>query len=414
MKKKFKTKMDQVVELLMEDGDMLTNQDINNCFNELRGRLIQAMLEGEMNNHLGYEKYDKNENPNSRNGYSSKERKLKTQNGNVTISMPRDRKGTFEPVIINKRQRVLEDMDDAIITMYSKGMTQRDIVEIVKKTYGIDVSASFISEVVKAISCEVKKWQERELEKFYPFIYVDCLYTYIKNEQTFISEKFPVYVIIGIDIKGHKDILTTVIGDTNNEASYFWNTIFEDLKQRGVEDILFVSMDGLKGLESAINSVFPQTQIQRCIVHLTRNLYQKCPKKEAKEIISGFKKIYSCSNSEETLLELENFKTKFSKQDKIVKVVEEYMEYIMPLFELPKEIRKIIYTTNPIESVNSALRKVTNGKGSFPNKEAVLKVLYLRIRDLSKKWSKGIPNWDLVLNQLVLLYDNRVTKYIGL
>ena len=397
---------------MMESKELVTSKDVSNALNIIQGKILQSMLEGELSYHLEYEKNSKEEKntENRRNGYSSKNKRIRTNNGEITISMPRDRDGSFEPTIIGKRQRVLNDIDDSIICMYAKGMSLSDITDIVKETYKIEVSTSFISTIVKQVTTDLEKWNNRSLKSFYPFLYVDCLYTYVKEE--LISVKRPVYVIIGIDITGHKEVIGTWLGDSNGEGAYFWRQIFEELKSRGVKDILYVSMDGLKGLEEAINEVYPRTQTQRCVVHLTRNLYGICPKKGAKEIIGDFKKIYTSSSLEQGLLELENLKNKHQDKKKIVLKVEEYMEYIKPLFELPQEIRKIIYTTNPIESVNSALRKVTRGKGSFPNKEALMKVLFLRIQDLEKKWSKGTKGWNTVLSQLIELHEERITQYL--
>ena len=412
MKKKELDVYDKIAKLMMENGNLITSKDVSNALSNIQEKIYQSMLEGEITSHLEYGKNSKEEKTteNRRNGYSSKNKKVRTNNGEITISMPRDRDGSFEPTIIGKRQRVLNDMDDSIICMYAKGMSLSDITDIVKQTYKIEVSTSFISTIVKQVTTDLETWNNRPLKKVYPFIYVDCLYTYVKEE--LISEKRPVYVIIGIDITGHKEVIGIWLGDSNGEGAYFWRQIFEELKTRGIEDILYVSMDGLKGLEEAINEVYPWTQTQRCVVHLTRNLYGICPKKGAKEVIGDFKKIYTSSSLEQGLLELENFKNKHRDKKKIVDKVEEYMEYIKPLFELPQEIRKIIYTTNPIESVNSALRKVTRGKGSFPNKEALMKVLFLRIQDLEKKWSKGTKGWNTVLQQLIELHGERITKYL--
>ena len=412
MKKKEEDVYDKIAKLMMESKELVTSKDVSNALNIIKGKILQSMLEGELSYHLEYEKNSKEEKntENRRNGYSSKNKRIRTNNGEITISMPRDRDGSFEPTIIGKRQRVLNDIDDSIICMYAKGMSLSDITDIVKETYKIEVSTSFISTIVKQVTTDLEKWNNRSLKSFYPFLYVDCLYTYVKEE--LISVKRPVYVIIGIDITGHKEVIGTWLGDSNGEGAYFWRQIFEELKSRGVKDILYVSMDGLKGLEEAINEVYPRTQTQRCVVHLTRNLYGICPKKGAKEIIGDFKKIYTSSSLEQGLLELENLKNKHQDKKKIVLKVEEYMEYIKPLFELPQEIRKIIYTTNPIESVNSALRKVTRGKGSFPNKEALMKVLFLRIQDLEKKWSKGTKGWNTVLSQLIELHEERITQYL--
>ena len=339
MKKKEEDIYDKIAKLMMENNKLVTSKDVSNALNNIQERILQSMLDGELTHHLEYEKNSKEEKKteNRRNGYSSKNKKIRTNNGEITVSMPRDRDGSFEPTIIGKRQRILNDIDDSIICMYAKGMSLSDITDIVKQTYKIEVSTSFVSTIVKQVTTDLEKWNNRPLKRIYPFIYVDCLYTYVKEE--IISVKRPVYVIIGIDITGHKEVIGTWLGDSNGEGSYFWRQIFEELKSRGVEDILYVSMDGLKGLNEAINEVYPRTQTQRCVVHLTRNLYGIAPKKEAKEIISDFKKIYTSSNLEQGLLEFKNFMDKHQDKKKIILKVEEYMEYIKPLYELPQEIR---------------------------------------------------------------------------
>ena len=243
--------------------------------------------------------------------------------------------------------------------------------------------------MTEAVSEEVEKWRQRDLQKCYPFVYVDCLYCSIKDN--LVSEKNAIYVALGVGTNGVKDVLGIWVDRT--ESASKWCEIFEELKARGVEDIFFVSMDGLTGLPAAVEKVFPSAIMQRCIVHIVRNIYSVVPKKESKEIIADFKKIYTATNLENAKLEYQNFKEKYKDKEKIMKKVNEDIDWIYQIFEYPPAIRKVIYTTNAIESLNSALRKVTKGKGSFINKNALMKVLYLRIKDLQKKWSTGIANW---------------------
>lgn len=405
-----KTKDDIILDQILENNVIVTAKDVSNVLDNLYGKLVNRLLNSEMDAHLGYDKssHKTKTDSNRRNGYSSKNKRIKTDHGEITVDMPRDRLGSFEPIILNKRQRVLTGYDEIIIGMYAKGLTQEDIKEMIKKIYKIELSKSFISELIKGVNEEVVSWQNRKLQAVYPFIYIDCLYVPIKDD--LVSEKTAVYVMLGVGLNGYKDVLGIWIDKT--ESSTFWTNIFEEIKERGVNDILVISMDGLSGLSEAIEQVYPKTKTQRCIVHLVRNLYKVCAKKEAKEVISDFKKIYTSSNEEQAKMEYENFINKYKNKPIITTKVTDYMKYIIPLFEYPKEIRKVIYTTNPIESLNSALRKVTKGKGSFPNKEAVIKVLYLRVRDLEKKWNKPIPNWSIILNQLSIIYDDRILNYI--
>ena len=409
---KRKSENQEIIDLIMnkQKDKLVTGKDVSNFFGDLYGDLIQALLEGEMEAFLGYEKgtHETKEDENRRNGYSSKGKKVKTKSGEFTVDMPRDRKGKFDPIIVGKRQRIIEDLDEQVITMYSRGMTLEDIKETIKSVYKIELSNQTISTLTASVSETVTAWQNRPLKECYPFMYVDCLYCYVKED--LVSVKKAVYVMLGIDTEGKKEVLGIWID--RNESATFWNEIFEEVKARGVKDIFFVSMDGLKGLPEAIEKIYPKTITQRCIVHIVRNLYSIINKKEATEIIKDFKKIYTSTTREMAEIEYKEFKEKYKENKRLLKKVEEYIEHIYPLFEYPEEIRKIIYTTNPIESLNSALRKVTRGKGSFINEMALMKVLYLRIENLEKKWSKGSQNWRNVQNQLAILFEDRYTKYL--
>lgn len=399
----------QILDLLIKKG-IKTAPEISNTLNQMYGKVVQRLLDEEFNEFMKYEKgsHSLKSNRNRRNGVTSKGKKVKTDNGEITIVPPRDREGKFEPQIIKKRQKVLEGFDNLVMSMYAKGNSLKDIKDTIKEIYSIELSEETISNMTKAVSEEVEKWQNRELKKCYPFVYIDCLYCAVKED--YKSIKKAIYVVLGVDTEGIKDVLGVWI-DTNETASK-WCQIFEELKIRGIEDIFFVSMDGLTGLPEAIEKVFPHTITQRCVVHIVRNIYSILAKKEAKEVIADFKKIYTASNLENAKLEYENFKEKYKGNKALIKKVEENIEWIYQLFDYTQGIRKVIYTTNAIESLNSCLRKVTKGKGSFINENALKKVLYLRIKDLEKNWSKGIANWGKIQNELALLFEERFLKYI--
>lgn len=394
-----------------KEGKIKSSLDVENYLDSLLQPLMQKLLDTELENHLEYSKYEhqkEKKNNNSRNGHC-KEKTVKTRYGNIEVKTPRDRNATFEPIIIEKGQTKLTGFEDKCIALYAKGMSLRDIEKILKEIYGVKINKDDVSKLIAAVSEETEKWRNRQLKPLYVFAYADCLYIPIKDDIT--TSKKAVYVIIGVDAQGLKEILGLWIDKT--ESGSFWNNVFEDLKERGVKDILYMSSDGIAGFKGSLENVFPRTQSQRCVVHLVRNIYSLCPKKQAKAIIDDYKKIYTSSNLEEAELYLEEFKNKYEKEHKrVVKKVEEFMQYLEPLFELPQEIRKCIYTSNAIESVNSALRKVTRGKGAFPSESSVYKVLFLRIKELSEKWSKPIPNWKTIQSQLVDLFGERYTKYI--
>lgn len=400
---------EQIVNMILSSNSMKTGKDVSEVFNSLRGKVIQRLLDAEMDEFLGYNKgsHDEKTNSNRRNGSTSKAKKVKTDYGEITICPPRDREGKFEPQIVKKRQKVLEGFDDIAIAMYAKGMSLKDISDMIRQIYKVELSVETISNLTSQVSEEVQKWQNRSLEKFYPFVYVDCLYAPVKND--FISEKTAIYVMLGINKDGFKDVLGIWINET--ESAYFWTTVFEEIHSRGVEDILFVSMDGLAGLPEAIEKVFPKTITQRCIVHIVRNIYSILDKKKAKQIIADFKQIYTASNINFAKLAYENFLIKYKDNTKLIKKINDLIYHVFSIFDYPIEIRKVMYTTNPIESLNSSLRKVTRGKGSFISKEALFKVLYLRIKDLQTSWAKGTKNWNNIQYQLVQLFGDRVFKY---
>ncbi len=386
--------------------------DVESYLDGLLQPLMQKLLDAELDNHLEYSKYEhtKNEKKNFRNGYCNT-KKVKTKYGNILVKTPRDRNSTFEPKIIEKGQTKLTGFEEKCIALYAKGVSLRDIEQTLKEIYGVKINKDEISRLISTVSEEVETWKKRKLKPMYVFTYADCLYVPIKDDIT--TSKKAVYVIIGVDVDGYKEILGMWID--KSESSSFWSNVFEDLKERGVEDILYMCSDGVAGFKGSLERVFPKTQSQRCVVHLTRNIYGLCPKKEAKEIIGNFKKIYKSSNIDEAKIQLEFFQKEYGeKQKRVVKKVEEFMVYLEPLFELPAEIRKCIYTTNAIESVNSALRKVTRGKGAFPSESSVYKVMFLRIRELSEKWKKPMQNWETIRKQLISLFGNRYLNYVNL
>lgn len=400
---------EQIVNMILNSNSMKTGKDVSSVFNELRGKVVQRLLDAELDDFLGYDKgsHSSKTSSNRRNGSTSKSKKVKTDYGEITICPPRDRDGKFEPQIVKKRQKVLEGFDDIAIAMYAKGMSLKDISDMIKQIYKVELSAETISHLTSSVNEDVLEWQNRPLKSFYPFVYVDCLYAPIKKD--FISEKTAIYVMLGINKDGIKEVLGIWINET--ESASFWTSVFEEIHDRGVNDILFVSMDGLTGLSEAIETVFPKAKTQRCIVHIVRNIYSILDKKLSKEVIADFKNIYTASNLYSAKLAYENFLEKYKSNEKLIRKVNSLIDHVFSIFDYPIEIRTVIYTTNPIESLNSCLRKVTRGKGAFISKEALLKVLYLRIKDLETTWSKGTKNWFNIKKQLIQLFGDRVFQY---
>ncbi|QPW14313.1 IS256 family transposase [Mammaliicoccus sciuri] len=385
-------------------------EDMENALKDVFGPMFEAMLQGEMNNHLGYssnDKYDKIT-ENRRNGYGNKT--LNTTKGNIEINVPRDRDASFEPQLIKKRQRDVSEIEDKVISMYAKGMSQRDISSTIEDIYGFSVSHEMISDITDAVIPEMEEWQTRPLEKCYTFVFVDCLYTKIRTD--YEIKEYAVYTILGYTIDGKKQILGLWLNET--ESKHKWMQIFDEIKARGVEDIFFLSMDGVSGLESGVKAIFPKTIVQRCIVHLVRNSIKYVPSKDYKAFTSSLGKVYGATSLKACHTAFEAFKQQWSQYPGAVDVWKRNFTHVEQLFDYGSNIRKIMYTTNAVESIHSSYRKVTK-KGAFPNENALLKLLFIRTKELQKKWSTGyIPNWSMVMNQL-LLHDqikDRVIKYL--
>lgn len=385
-------------------------EDMENALKDVFGPMFEAMLQGEMNNHLGYSSNDKSDKitENRRNGYGDKT--LNTTKGNIEINVPRDRVASFEPQLIKKRQRDVSEIEDKVISMYAKGMSQRDISSTIEDIYGFSVSHEMISDVTDAVIPEMEEWQTRPLEKCYTFVFVDCLYTKIRTD--YEIKEYAVYTILGYTIDGKKQILGLWLNET--ESKHKWMQIFDEIKARGVEDIFFLSMDGVSGLESGVKAIFPKTIVQRCIVHLVRNSIKYVPSKDYKAFTSSLRKVYGATSLKACHTAFEAFKQQWSQYPGAVDVWKRNFTHVEQLFDYGSNIRKIMYTTNAVESIHSSYRKVTK-KGAFPNENALLKLLFIRTKELQKKWSTGyIPNWSMVMNQL-LLHDqikDRVIKYL--
>ena len=370
---------------------------------QMTAALVQRAMETELTEHLGYEKNEPSENSNSRNGYSSKN--LKTGRGNVSVKVPRDRDSSFQPQIVRKNQTHFDGFDDKIISMYSRGMTTRDIQEHLKEMYCVDVSPDLISRVTDAVIEEVKVWQKRPLDAIYPIVILDALVLKIRDNGS-VSNK-SAYLAMGINMEGKKELLGIWLAQT--EGAKFWLQVITELKNRGVEDILIACCDGLKGFPEAIESVFPRTTVQTCIVHMIRNSLKFVNWKVRKQVAADLKPIYTAPTEQAARDALDEFKSVWDESYPMIsKSWESNWERIVPFLDFPEEIRKVIYTTNAVESLNAQLRKVTKNRRSFPTDDAALKLLFLTLQNAEKKWTMPIRNWNLAINQFAIHFENRV------
>ena len=386
----------ELVKAILDEYKPETAKDVQDALKDIFGPIFESMLQGEMNAHLGYENNSKisKETDNRRNGYITKN--VKTSMGEMTVDVPRDRDGSFDSVVIPKRTKDISDIDQKVLSMYAKGMSQRDISATIEDIYGFKISHETISQITDCVMDELNEWQSRPLKKCYPFVFVDCMYVTMRYE--YECKESAVYTILGYDTNGHKDILGIWLNET--ESKHTWMQIFDEIKQRGVEDIFFISMDGVSGLEDGAKEIFKGVVVQRCIVHLIRNSLKYVPSKDYKRFTANLKLIYGAPNLKTAQNEFEKFKETWSKYPGAVDVWERNFKHVEQLFDYPSDIRKVMYTTNAIESVNSSFRKVTK-KGAFPNENALFKLLYLRVCELQKKWGDHtLQNWSMVRNQL--------------
>ena len=408
-KKKTLNPNEQLARAIIDQYQPKTVEDMQNALKDIFGPMFEAMLQGEMNSHLGYQTNERceKESENRRNGYT--EKTLKTTVGDVPIRVPRDREGTFEPMVVPKRKRDVSAIENKVMAMYARGMSQRDIADTIEDIYGFEMSHETISQITDSVLEQLEEWQNRPLQKFYTFVFVDCLYVAIRKD--YETKNYAVYVILGYDVDGKKDILGLWLSES--ESKHQWMQIFDELKGRGVEDILFISMDGVSGLEEGAKSIFPNVTVQRCIVHLIRNSIKYVPNKDYKQFTAQLKKVYGAASLKAAEAEMERFKQAWSQYPGAVDVWVRNWQHVEQLFRYGSAVRKIMYTTNAVESVNSSFRKVTK-KGSFPNETALLKLLYLRITELYKKWNdRPTSNWALVRNQLDIdeNIQSRIRKY---
>ena len=374
-------------------------------FTLLKKLALEKILDAEMDEHLGYEKNSpKGRNKkNSRNGYSTKT--IRTEDGHLEIDTPRDRESTFEPKLIPKNKRSVTGLDDKIITLYAKGQTTRDIAETLKDLYDVEVSHTFISKVTESIMEDVHEWQNRPLDNIYPIVYLDCIVVKVHQDKRVINKA--VYLALGVNSEGHKELLGIWISE--NEGAKFWLSVLTELQNRGVKDILIACVDGLSGFPEAINAAFPKTKIQLCIVHMIRSSLKYVSYKDRKEVVSDLKKIYGSITENEARNELEQFGQKWNKQyESIYRSWDKNWENLITLFDYPDEIRKIIYTTNAIESLNSVIRKAIKNRRIFPNDNSAFKVIYLAIVNASKKWSMPLRNWKPAMNRFLIEYEDRL------
>ena len=368
---------------------------------------VESALNAELDEHLGYERHQASNNGNSRNGYASKT--VKTEDGQFELDTPRDRDGSFEPQLIKKGQTRFTSMDDKILSLYAKGMTTREIVATFKEMYGADVSPTLISKVTEAVIEKVDEWQSRPLDAVYPIVYLDCIVVKVRQDKRVINKA--IYLALGVNLEGHKELLGMWLSE--NEGAKFWLGVLTELQNRGLKDILIACVDGLKGFPDAISAVYPQAQIQLCIVHMVRNSMKFVPYKDYKAVGAGLKRIYQSATEQEALHELELFGQQWDeKYPQISRSWQANWANLNTLFRYPEDIRRAIYTTNAIESLNSVIRKAINKRKLFPTDDSARKVVYLAIMDASKKWTMPIRNWKLALNRFIIEFEDRISDYL--
>jgi transposase-like protein len=387
--------------------EIKTQGDLKEFSKVLNKITIEAALEGELDEHLGYERYESSKGENYRNGYSNK--RVKTENGNLELEVPRDREGSFEPQLVKKHQRRVSFMDERILYLYAKGMTTREISATFEGLYGVEVSPSLISKVTDRVMEEVIEWQNRVLDEVYPVVYLDCLVMKVKQEGRIINKSS--YLALGINLQGKKELLGMWLSE--KEGSKFWLNILTELQNRGLKDILIACVDGLKGFPEAIEAVYPKTQVQLCIVHMVRNSLRYVSYKDYRKVSSALKQIYQSATEEQALQALEEFTQKWQHQyPQIGRSWKNAWPNLNTLFQYPDPSRRAIYTTNAIESLNSVIRSAIGKRKIFPDDNALRKVVYLATQQASKKWTMPIRDWKATMSHFTILFDERLNNFV--
>lgn len=397
------------IKKLLEGQKLESTEDLQVFLREITKNVIESIYEGEITDHLGYKKHEqgKRKDSNSRNGHT--EKSVKSHTGEIDLNIPRDRNGTYEPKILKKYQKDITGIEDKVISMYAKGMTNRDISAHIHEIYGYELSAETITNITDFVIENAKEWQNRPLEPIYPIIFMDGIV--VKQRVDGIVRNITVYLVLGIDLTGNKNCLGLYVSET--ESAKYWLTVMNELKNRGVKDVLIFAVDNLTGISEAIHSAFPKAEIQKCIVHQIRNSLKYVSWKDRKELVKDLKPIYTASTEEAGFQNLEKFAEKWDKKyPHISKSWLSNWSELSSFFKYSPEIRRLIYTTNPIESFNRRIRKVTKTRSIFPTEDAVIKLFYLAINDISKKWSMPTKDWGIIYSQLTIYFEERMKGFM--
>ncbi len=396
---------EMALNVLFDDYDIKTADDLQDALKDLLGDGIKKMLEAEMDEHLGYEKGQVNGSTNYRNGHKSK--KIRSHNGEIELSVPQDRESSFEPLVVPKRQKDISHIENQIISMYARGLTTRQISDQIDEIYGFEVSESFVSNITNKILPEIMEWQNRPLDDIYPIVFIDAVHFSVRHEK--VIKKLAAYVILGIRKDGKKEVLGLYVGE--NESSKYWLGVLNELKNRGVRDILIMCADGLTGIKESIQIAFPNTEYQRCIVHQVRNTLRYVSHKEKKSFASDLKSIYTAPTEEVGYECLQEVKIKWQERyPNSMKSWETNWDVLAPIYKFSPEVRKVIYTTNAIESLNSTYKRLNAQRSVFPSNQALLKALYLATKQATKKWKTPLRGWGKVYGELSIMYEGRLPE----
>lgn len=392
-----------IIRGLIDEYGIETAEDIQAALRDLLGGTIKEMMESEMDEHLGYEKSERSDNDDYRNGY--KKKRINSSYGSMEIEVPQDRQSSFEPQVVKKRQKDISDIDQKIISMYANGMTTRQISDTLMDIYGFEASEGFISDVTDKLLPQIEEWQTRPLDSVYPVIFIDAIHYSVRDNG--VIRKLAAYVMLGISVEGKKEVLTIQVGE--NESSKYWLSVLNELKNRGVKDILIICADGLTGIKEAIAAAFPDTEYQRCLVHQVRNTLKYVADKDKKLFSADLKKIYNAASEQSGRDMLDTVSEKWSdKYPNAMKSWYKNWDAITPIFKFSSDVRTIIYTTNAIESLNSQFRRLNAQRSVFPSDQALLKALYLSTFEATKKWTMSIRNWGKVYGELSIMYEGRL------